>query len=267
MTKINILTILATRIMNVKLVITEHTVHDVASKPIKVLRRFLYPMADALTVLVEHDKRYYSRFCNEVRVMVNPNPLSDYSVGKDIIKRRKVILGVGRLDPIKGFDLLIKSFSLISNEFPDWELNIVGDGQERINLEKQIQNNGLEDKIKLFGRKENVEKEYQNAQIFALTSRFEGFGIALVEAMSQGLASLSFNCKAGPEEILSHGIDGILVENGSVESFAKELATLIKNDDLRIKLSRNALLTSTKFHEDQVSNKWIDFIRFVKKIS
>lgn len=266
LTRINLIAILATRRLKVPLIISEHTVHDVASRSLIVFRRIFYPLADYLTVLVKYDKAYYDRFCKKVKVMANPNPLSTKKLSKQsIIDRPRVIIGVGRLHPVKGFDMLVNSFSMISDRFPDWELHLIGEGQERMNLENQIEELSLQKRIKLTGRIENVLEVYRNAQIFALSSRFEGFGLALVEAMSQGLACVSFNCKAGPGEIISNNTDGVLVENGNVISFAEELSVLMQNEDLRIALSKKAILKSESFHEDLISDYWIDLIRFVKK--
>ena len=124
---------------------------------------------------------------------------------------RKVLLAVGRLEVEKGFDWLIDAFSALATKYPEWDLVILGEGSLRATLEKQVQTSGLARRVFLPGRVGNVGDWYERANLYVMSSRFEGFGNTLGEAMAYGLPAVSFDCETGPRNIIRHETDGLLV--------------------------------------------------------
>jgi GalNAc-alpha-(1->4)-GalNAc-alpha-(1->3)-diNAcBac-PP-undecaprenol alpha-1,4-N-acetyl-D-galactosaminyltransferase len=148
----------------------------------------------------------------------------------------KNILAVGRLNRLKGFDRLIKAFSHLDQK--DWKLAIIGEGSERNNLENLIYDLNLEAYISMPGRTKAIEKWYKKSAIFVLSSRIEGFPNVLCEAMAYGCACVSFDCIAGPNEIITDKVDGYLVKNGDINALTAKMDFLINNSEEKIAFLR-----------------------------
>jgi glycosyltransferase involved in cell wall biosynthesis len=172
----------------------------------------------------------------------------------------KSIVGVGRLVPQKGFDLLIAAFHQIAEEHPDWRLSIGGDGPERnalLNLRDRL---GLQDRVNLPGVSRKPSQWIETAEVFALSSRHEGWGIVLMEAMAAGLAVTAFDCDFGPREMITHEEDGLLLPNGDVDALAATLAGLVEDGTLRQKLGEAAAKSSKRFASDRIMELWDEVI-------
>jgi glycosyltransferase involved in cell wall biosynthesis len=169
---------------------------------------------------------------------------------------RRTVLGVGRLVPQKGFDLLIGAFARLSTRFPDWDLVILGEGPARADLEARVRAAKLEGRVLLVGLVPDVDSHYAQADVFVLSSRFEGFPNALCEAMSWGVAAIATDCRSGPAEIVRHDIDGLLVSSEDIDGLTAALERLLGDDDTRRRLGLRAREIGTRFSLDTALAAW-----------
>lgn len=203
-------------------------------------------------VLTDDDRRSWPELQNVVTI---PDMLS-FEPKLISTMTEKRILAVGRYCYQKGFDLLLKAWAAIEQQIPSWRLDIFGDGDRRpyqqLISELQIDRS----RCSLNGRTSDIETEYANSSMFVLSSRFEGFGLVIVEAMACGLPVVSFNCKFGPGSIIEHEEDGLLVEKDDVEGLSAAMLRLASNDDLRLQLAKNARKSVMRFSKQQVAMQW-----------
>lgn len=177
------------------------------------------------------------------------------------VTREKMILGMGRLDVQKGFDMLIQAFSQVAAKHPDWHVEIFGKGGERDSLQALIDELGLGERVKLAGLTSQPENEMARAGIFALSSRFEGFPNVLCEAMAQGCPSVSFDCPSGPSVIIRHEKDGLLVPRDDVAGLASALDRMMADAALRDRVGAEAKTVADRFSEPQILNEWEQVIQ------
>lgn len=228
------------------------------------LRRYFYGHLDAVTTLTTESQDWLLRHTKVQKVAVIPNvatwPLPKQAplLMPNAIMRpdRKLLLAVGRLSEQKGFDLLIDGFGQIAGHHADWNLVILGEGPIRTALLGQIEQAGLEDRILLAGRAGNVGDWYEVADLFVLSSRFEGFPNSLVEALAYGVPAVSFDCDTGPRDIIRHQVDGLLVRNGDVEALAKSLNQLMSDENLRLEFAEKAIDARQKFSIENITVIW-----------
>lgn len=211
-----------------------------------------------LVALTDADKRDWSKVINS-DIIIIPNILTFYPDKiTDYSKRSKRILCVGRLTKQKGFDLMIKVWAKIADKHKDWKVDIYGDGDLRDTLNELINNYGLNDTITLHPSTSNIYNEHMDSSIFAFSSRFEGFGLVLIEAMSCGVPCISFDCPHGPSEIITNGKNGLLVQNGNIDEFANSLDSMINNYEQRKFMSINARIDSQKYKRENIMPQWIE---------
>lgn len=246
---------------SVPVIASEHIVPEhYKSRPLQwAALQFTPFLVEKITCVSQQVKDAYGAFLNKKMVVV-PNPVflegnkkADPS-GKG--KERKKLLTVGRLDKQKDQKVLIKAFSEVAFEFPDWDLRIIGEGELRQELEKQINDLQMSKRIFLPGRTKEISKEYENAQLFALPSKYESFGLTLVEAMSHGLPVIGFDYCLGVNQLIQNDKNGILIDSSvsNEKALEKTLRKLMANSDLRIKLGS----CSNDTLEDHKLNKVVD---------
>lgn len=228
------------------------------------MRKRLYPTAHAVVVQSEDTLNWLSENIPAARgvVIANPVLLPDEkqrtpASGFLVHEQKRFLLAVGRLEHQKGFDVLIQAFAEIASLQIEWHLVIVGEGSERKKLEQLVGQLGLDDRISLPGRTDNVSDWYQQADLFVLSSRFEGFPNALLEAMANGVPAVSFDCQTGPSDIIQNGVNGMLVapENGAF-GLAKALSSLMTDASLREKLGQQATYVRERYAIEKIAAQW-----------
>lgn len=168
----------------------------------------------------------------------------------------RVLLAVGRLDQQKGFDRLIDAFAQLAGQEPEWGLVILGEGGQRAALEEQCRASGLESRVRLPGAVGNVGECYQAADLYVMTSRFEGFPNTLLEALAHGLPAVAVDCETGPREILRHEEDGLLVPQDDSAALLGALKRLMADDGLRVHFSERAVEARQRFAVERVAEMW-----------
>jgi len=171
------------------------------------------------------------------------------------------ILAMGRLSPEKGFDLLLQAFAQLAGRNSDWTLAIAGEGPRRSMLEQQIAHLGLSDRVRLLGWVSQPHRLMRQARLFVLSSRYEGFPVALLEAMACGLPAVSFDCDSGPREIIRHELDGLLVPPGDVSALAGSIERLLRDDALRATLAHHARDVAQRFSQESFAAKWEEVLQ------
>ncbi|WP_201619081.1 glycosyltransferase family 4 protein [Psychrobacter maritimus] len=235
----------------------EHTAHEFHHLKYKILRKILYLKLSKVLTLTNNDKKHYESLTKSVAKVGNPSPLTlNNNAYKD---SSKTIVSLGRLASEKGYDLLINAWSQVEPRYPKWSLHIYGEGPERNKLEKIIAINRLNN-ITLKGLTDDVETVYDEAAFYTMSSKFEGFGMVLIEAQNRGLPIVSFDCPSGPAEIVHHNIDGMLVENGNISALANAMIEMIENPQLRKAMASEALKSAQRYHIDKVIEEWLKLL-------
>lgn len=218
----------------------------------KWVRRF-----DKFIVLTEEDRRYWGELDN---IAVIPNARTFIPSHAADMENKKVI-AVGRYTYQKGFERLIEVWRLVASDFPDWRLEIVGDGEEKEKLKGLIDRYGLENSLALVPANDEIEQHYLSSSVYVMTSRYEGLPMVLLEAQAFGLPIISFCCKCGPSDVVKDGRNGFLIEEDDVETFALQLKKVLADVNLRKKMSENALVSSEQFSVELVMSRWIELFK------
>lgn len=207
---------------------------------------------DKLVVLTEKDREAWTELSN---VKVIPNPLS-FTPNNISTQTSKKVVAVARYSHEKGIDLLLKAWAIAEKNTEEWRLDVFGDGN-RESFEQLIDQLGIDRKrCALHGRTNNVEQEYVNSSLFVLSSRFEGFGMVILEAMACGLPVVAFDCPWGPRTIIAEGEDGLLVENGNIKALADGLSKLMNNNSLRFLMSKVCVNKVNNYVIDRIAEQW-----------
>lgn len=225
----------------------------------RLLRRWLYPRAYALVVQTAGAAAWFRNDLGKrPPIVVIPNPLIPFFAGSGVVAGTPApyLLSVGRLVHQKGFDLLIRSFSLIAKDYTDINLVIAGEGQEAASLHALVAQLKLEDRVYLAGRVQDVPALMRSALAFVLASRYEGFPNVLIEALGAGLPVVATDCPGGSREILEGGEFGILVPSEDERALAAALRTLLTDAELRRQLSAKTKAAVSRYSPDSVFARW-----------
>ena len=220
--------------------------------------------AKVLITLTEADKNDWSKYLS-ISIKVIPNMVTCYPERiSPYNERPNRIICAGRLDSQKGFDYLIEAWRQIAHKYIDWRIDIFGHGEEEKKLNDMIEEYHLCDSIIIHKPTDNIYAEYMNSSFYVLSSKSEGFGLVLIEAMSCGVPCISFDCPHGPSEIISHGEDGIIVPLGNISELAKSIEWMITNKRGREAMSNTARTNARKYHENTIMPRWIELFNKVK---
>lgn len=207
---------------------------------------------DTLVVLTDKDREAWTEL---ERVVVIPDPLSFVPQSQSPLSDKRVV-AVARYSHEKGIDLLLKAWAKVQQHQKDWRLDVFGDGN-RTPYEQLIDQLHIDrNRCLLHGRTDNVEKEYCESSLFVLSSRFEGFGMVIAEAMACGLPVVAFDCPWGPRSIIKDGEDGLLAENGNVDALASKLCLLMSDEQKRNEMSQAALRNVQRFRLEKIALQW-----------
>lgn len=259
----NVRVLLALAGSGIPVIVSERTDprHHPVSGCWSYLRRQSYRLAARLIVQTDNVARWARSWLSAEKVVIIPNAVR---TSVDLAAHQKpsrmpierILLGMGRLSVEKGFDLLIRAFARAELHRAGWSLILLGEGSERVTLTALAAELGVGENVLMPGIQTNPAEWLQHADIFALSSRYEGFPNALLEAMQCGVASVAFDCESGPSEIIRDGFDGLLVTPGNVEGLSDALRRLASDETLRGRLGANARSVTERFSQESVYGQW-----------
>lgn len=248
-----------------KLIAWEHSQYEHTTKLLNIARKYMYKMLDGIITLTEADSMYFnSNIYKNVRCIYN---IKSFESENTSSLASKNIISVGRLEKEKGFDMLIDAFKIArekSDVCKKWSINIYGEGSEEKTLLQKIKRYNLEESIRINKFTSNIKDKYIESSIFVMSSRSESFGMVIIEAMNCGLPCISFACKNGPAEIISHGKDGFLVNPNDIDGLANKIVELAENYEMRKQFGKNAINKSNKFSSENILKEWSVYFDEVK---
>lgn len=242
-----------------KLIASEHGSYYGYNKVYNRIKMFLYPRIYAVSVPNKQDTKIYKDWgANAVYI---PHIVS-FDIKEQNTLKTKIAINIGRLTSDKRQDLLIRIWSEIEDK-NGWKLWIVGSGEEKEKLNRLIVELNQEDSIKIIPATDRIDEIYKTASLFVFTSKYEGFGMVLLEAMSFGIPCISFDCPSGPRDIIMDGYNGYLIKDGDMDGFKETISLYInkRGDQEKINMGNAAYSTAKKWDENNILRKWDEIIR------
>jgi len=225
------------------------------------LMKFLAGTFDKFVVLTAGNTKEWKTLKN---LAVIPNPLSFYPTESSTLQNKKVI-AVGKQNYQKGYDLLLQSWQIVQEKHPDWQLEIYGKMAPDNHLVELAQDLKIQSSVAFYPPEKHIERKYLDSSVYVMSSRFEGFGMVLIEAMACGLPCVSFDCNFGPSDIICHNEDGLLVENGNIADLSLALTRIMGQQELRKEMGRNAKENVKRFQPGKIVQTWDNLFRELKK--
>lgn len=206
---------------------------------------------DKMIVLSEEDKKKWTELDN---VLAIPNPIPFTQELRSSLQS-KTAIAVGRYSYEKGFDLLLEAWSIVHKRFPEWTLQLYGTG-DKASYQRQVEALKLDNCCQLNGPTTDIQRRYAQSSLYVLSSRFEGFGMVIIEAMSCGLPVISFDCPCGPRSIIQHNKNGILSENGNPKALAEDICRVINSKENMQRLAEAAVQTARGYSINSIMACW-----------
>ena len=253
---------LATIGLGIPIIMTEHNAFErPKNTPLTkwqiITKFYINKLYCCVTILTEADKEFIGLRLKNTVVM--PNPLFLTPIIKSPVKD-KIVLAAGRIDDwhCKGFDILLKAWGTIAKQYPDWTLEIAGDGR-KVDLEllqNIVRKSEVENQVKFLGYQKNIVDRYKQSAVFVLSSRYEGFGLVLIEAMSQGCACVACDFKGRQREIIRNDSEGLVCVPNDVDALALAIKKMIDDDMYRQKVQKAAIERSKYYTMDKTIRRW-----------
>ena len=254
--------LLRTRFMSCKVIVSER--NDPHKDPtmmiFRVLRKLMYPFADGYVFQTLDAKDYFARVIKNKYSIVIPNPVrSDLPVHVD--NESNIIVTASRLEAQKNPNMLIEAFEIVINKISNCELHIYGQGSLELELQQMIEKKNLQEKVKLLGFAKNVCEKMNEAEIFVLSSNYEGMSNSTLEALAMGMPVVVTDCPIGGARMLiNNGENGLLVPVGDSQAMANGILSLLEDEQKRKMIGANALKIRQVNSIDNIISKWQDFI-------
>ena len=259
------LAIPATRGMKTKVVSWEHFNCEFEQKILyrRLISGLTARFSDYIITLTEEDRENYRKILGrKSRISAIYNIVPEMT-RDEAVMRENWIVTAGRLTYQKGIEYLAKIAVPILKKHPDWKWLVLGDGEERAILEQAVTENKLEDQLILKGTVNQVEWYLNRAKLFVLTSRYEGFGMCLVEALQMQVPCVSFDIKIGPSEIIADGQNGILIPPFEWERMILEIDNLLDHSDRLEELAANTMIGFERYQVEKITEKWKDVLNTI----
>ncbi len=250
----NVLLYLAGLDLN-NVIAAEHVHYNYYGDFLKKMRLHIYKKCCKVAVLTSKDKECYDKYFSPDHTCVIPNPVvltETYASPLD----SKVAIAVGRIQYQKGFDTLVEVFKRVHEKHSEWIVQIYGDGNLKPELEMRIASAGLDGIINLMGRSNDIYKKLRDASFYIMSSRFEGFPMVLIEAQSQGVPIVSFDCPNGPSDIINNGVNGILVEDQNKDALYDGICYMIEHPEERKMMGQKSLENVGQYSTVVICKMW-----------
>lgn len=244
-----------------KIIVAEHSAFNSYNKIYEAMKRLVYPKVFKIVSPTKFDAKIYSERNYPVDYVPHLSTFEAHQM--DLNLKQNVVLNVGRLTNDKQQIILLQIWKEIMKlpELSHWKLKIIGSGELRNEINNFIEANDLSKNAELIDHTSNIEKYYEEASIFALTSKTEGFGMVLLEAMSFSCACVAFDCDSGPRDIITNGSNGVLVEIGNLKSYKQELIDIMENTERRHNIQLSSQDFVEKWPNEEIVSKWISLVR------
>ncbi|EOI6836628.1 glycosyltransferase family 4 protein [Yersinia enterocolitica] len=251
-TKMALLLLLSSIGLKTKVIAMEHFDYRTPSFLIRIIRIIIYRYVNAIVILTHEDEAFYSKINKNIFII--PNMVSVSSEQQPNFKNKRIV-SIGRLTEQKGFDLLIEAWEKIENTLKDWRLDIIGEGHLHDELDLMINNKQLKN-VHLIGFSDDIKSEYLDSSFLVMSSRYEGLGMVLIEALACGLPCISFNCPSGPSTIITNSVNGYLVNSLDPDDLASKILELATDFNKLSALASNAKESIRQYQEEEVIKKW-----------
>jgi len=240
-------------------IISEHGSPDAYNLIYKAIKKWLYPKAKQYIVPTKTDTNYY--LAKNFPAVYLPHFKSDLLYEKASLKKN-IALSIGRFTEVKQQIKLLRIWNSLvkKNKTKDWQLFLIGTGELKKEFEKYIEEHNLQEFIFIFPPRQDVEHYYKKASLFLLSSKTEGFGMVLLEAISFGLPCVSFDCPSGPRDIIQNNKNGFLVELDDEKSFEESVLKLIEKPDLKSRMSVQSFQMSKTWDDHKLLQKWYSIL-------
>ncbi len=258
-TMLTLFTLPATSGMRVRRIAWEHCHfdEDLGRRARRIARWLAGRYCRQVVVLTKRDRqRWMEALRPRGRIICIPNPLPFPLPATPAPRKNKTVLAMGRLVAAKGFDVLLHAWQQVAREAPDWNLVIRGEGDERHALTALVRQLGLEDSVSLPGICRDTRQAYEQASVFCLSSRYEGFALVLIEAMAFGLPVVSTNCETGPRELLRSGENALVVPVGDANALAQGLIQAMRGGKLPTAIGTHGRQVASAYALDMIIADW-----------